>query len=167
MELNLEIYKRFATVPWFTNCGNSSSSDLNSPFVQVKTVEVAIQKALSELWTDARTEAQGDLTGYLAMKHNDSYGSYWNRLAKTSREKMQKQIMPDVISALDNVGAVSLAENVLLDLNRIALYSAYSQRFRGLPDFFAKLFVVYEQGNLPCGWEGDLDAWPNGTLVLF
>ncbi|HLJ96491.1 MAG TPA: hypothetical protein VKU02_25180 [Gemmataceae bacterium] len=167
MELSLEIYKRFTTIPWFSHCGNLACGEFAFPVVQVKTAEEATKSALSDLWADARTEAQGDLTGYLAKKHKDAYGGHWNRLAKASREKIQKEIMPGVIYALDKLGAPTLAESVLLDLNRIALYSAYGQRFRGLPDFFAKLLLVYEKGYLPCGWQGDLNTWPNGTIVLF
>ncbi|MFO0811059.1 MAG: hypothetical protein U0746_20710 [Gemmataceae bacterium] len=167
MELYQEIYRRFSTISWFSHCGGPVSGGFAFPIVQVTTVEEAIKNALSDLWADARTEAQGELTGYLAKKHRDAYGGHWNRLAKASCDQTQKEIMPGVTSALDKVGAASLAEGVLLDLVRIALYSTYTQRFRGLPDFFGKLLVVYEKGYLPCGWEGELDSWPNGTFVLF
>jgi len=167
MELNTDIYKQYASFQWFVSCGSTASREFSFSVVQATTIEEVIKNAKSELWADARTEAQGDLTGYLAKKHNEAYGGYWNRLAKASRKRMQREIMPGVLSGLAKLGAVTLADNVLLDLNRIALHYTYSQRFGGLPDFFSKLLLVYQKGHLPCGWEGDLDDWPNGSLVVF
>ncbi len=42
----------------------------------------------------------------------------------------------------------------------------YRQRFPKAPAFFEKLVRVYEAGRLPCGWDGSLEEWPNGCLLI-
>lgn len=110
---------------------------------------------------------RGDLTGYLAKTDYAAYGGHWNRLAKESRQRIEEQVMPAVSVALERLQAAQLAEGILLDLNRIALHSAYMKRFPRVPVFFGDLARVYEHGHLPCGWVGDLDAWPVGSMLFF
>jgi hypothetical protein len=167
MEPNPEIFAKLLTLNWFRRCGAESPAHLPFPVQRVSSVADAIASSQSDLWADAKTEAQGDLTGYLAKNHSESYGGHWNRLGDALEERIQREVMPRVNEALGMIGAEVLSGAVLLDLTRIALWSAYSKRFRRVPDFFQKLLVVYECGHLPCGWSGALDMWPEGQLVIY
>lgn len=167
MELNPEIFARFLALDWFSQCGVQSADDFPFPAERISSVADAIASGRSDRWTDAKTVAQGDLTGYLAKNHGESYGGHWNRLIKASRERIEQEVMPKVSESLTRISAESLSGMVLLDLNRIAVHSAYSTRFRRVPDFFQRLLVVYERGHLPCGWSGNLASWPDGQLVIF
>ncbi len=166
MELNNDIYAKMIAINWFSFCSSELPSDMPFPVQRIPTATDAVTSALGPMWQDARTEAQGDLTGYLAKHHADAYDS-WNSLAKASRQRIQKDVMPKVNDGLGQISASALSDTVLLDLNRIALQSVYAKRFRRIPDFFPKLLAVYERGHLPCGWNGSLTLWPEGQLIVY
>jgi len=166
MEANPEIFAKLLALNWFTQCGVESPNEFPFPVERLKSIGDAVASAQSDIWTDTRTEAQGDLTGYLAKNHYDAY-SDWNHLGDVLEERIQKEVMPKVNNALGRIGAEVLSGPILLDLTRIALWSAYSKRFRRVPDFFQKLLMVYERGHLPCGWMGTLDSWPEGQLIIY
>lgn len=60
-----------------------------------------------------------------------------------------------------------LSVAILLDVNLAAMELTYRRDFRKAPIFFERLLLVYEVGRLPCGWDGDLDSWPRGRLIVF
>jgi hypothetical protein len=130
-------------------------------------VSNAISSALASHWINVQTEAQGDLTEYLAKNHLASYGGQWNRLARESRQRIELEVMPNVTNELERLKATQLHSTILLDLNRIALYAAYAKRFPNVPDYFNKLFAIYKNGRLPCGWIGSFEDWPQGTFVCY
>lgn len=59
-----------------------------------------------------------------------------------------------------------LSALILRQANLAALEVTYHQRFPGAPVFFDRLLRVYESGRLPCGWDGDLEVWPAGALMV-
>jgi hypothetical protein len=166
VEQNLDIFAELATVNWFGQCGVETAEEFPFPAVRLKSIGDVIASAQSDLWMDVRTEAQGDLTGYLAKNHYEAYGD-WNRLANPLKERMEREVMPRVKDALGKMGAEVLSDSIQLDLTRIALWSTYSRRFRRVPDFFHRLMIVYEHSHLPCGWSGNLNSWPEGQLIIF
>ncbi len=167
MELDPEICSKLAAIDWFSRCGSEPVQTLPFQFQRASDIAAAITHARGLAWRDAGTAAQGDLTGFLAKHHYECYAGHWNRLGDAVEDRMQREIMPTVKEALANLSAEVLSDLVLLDLNRIAIHSAYSKRFKRLPDFFQRLLVVYERGHLPCGWIGDLDLWPEGELLIY
>jgi hypothetical protein len=167
MEPDNEIYMKMNEIKWFVRCGMKPPNDLPFQLQQVTDVNIAIENALDPNWQDAGTAAQGELTGYLARTDYDVYGTSWNRLGDIIEEQIQKETMPKVNEALSRMAAENLSNVVLLDLNRIALHSAYKKRFKKVPDFYERLLKVYESGHLPCGWIGDLDLWPEGKLIVY
>ncbi len=167
MQLDPNIYLRLAGIDWLRNCG---LGPMNFPFPVTWSEELnnALASMMSEAWGDVKTEAQGDLTGYLAKHHYDRYGGYWNRLARASRDKVKNEIIPQVDVVIASRGfPMDLSDIILLDLNRIALELTYRKQYSKVPAFFERLLVVYESGHLPCGWEGNLDNWPSGALIVF
>lgn len=166
MELDPQAYGLLFAVDWFARCGEEPQFTISQVFERVPDLSAAISGALGDSWQDARTRAQGDLTGYLAGRDYDAYG-HWNALAKSSRMRIQQEVMPSVQSALTRIDATVVADSVLLDLNRFALFAAYNKRFSGVPHFFDQLFLVYQAGHFPCGWRGDMADWPVGKLLVF
>jgi hypothetical protein len=59
-----------------------------------------------------------------------------------------------------------LMAKVLVNINRAAMESTYRRKFPKAPAFFEHVLKVYEAGRLPCGWEGDLEKWPEGRLLV-
>jgi hypothetical protein len=60
-----------------------------------------------------------------------------------------------------------LTTEILVNLSLAAVEMTYRRNFPKAPMFFERLLEVYEAGRLPCGWDGDLDSWPDGQLVLY
>lgn len=167
MELVQEIYGKLGAIEWFERCGSPSILHLELEAVPAVSLREALSAIESPNWQDARTEAQGDLTAYISKTRSHLYGGHWNRLAKESRQIMQTRIMPAVNYALQQLDATRISDSVLLDLNRIALHAAYRKQCPRLPRFFEDLFAVYANGQLPCGWQGNMNAWPTGRLVVY
>jgi len=168
MKLDPNFYNYLQGISWFSNCGLQVATEVGCPVIWLSTKEEAQAALESNPWTDARTEAQGDLTGYLAKYQYSSYGGHWNNLAKESRAKLEKELMPSIRERLQILGfGDSVASSVLLDLNRAALEATYRKAFSKVPSFFEKLLKVYENGHLPCGWEGQIINWPVGTVVAY
>lgn len=167
MELDPGIYEKMRAIDWFRQCGMELPTDLPFHIQRAPDIVATIASARAPSWQDAGTAAQGELTRYLAKTNYEVYGTNWNRLARASRERMEQDVMPGVKEALARISTEVLSDVVLLDLNRIAIRSAFSKQFRRVPDFYERLLVVYENGHLPCGWIGDLDLWPQGQLVVY
>jgi hypothetical protein len=55
---------------------------------------------------------------------------------------------------------------ILGHVSLAALELTYRQTFPGVPIFFERLMRIYEAGRLPCGWDGSLDRWPEGRLMV-
>lgn len=98
----------------------------------------------------------------------DSYGGHWNKLAQSARARLSEEVRPNVESGLERLRlGHEFSESVFLDLNRIVLQASYQKRFKRVPDFYSRMFAVYVQGHLPCGWEGGIAAWPDGNLIVY
>lgn len=59
VDLDPDIYRRLANHDWFVNCGTTASGDFTFPARRLATLDEAVESALSDVWQDARTEAQG------------------------------------------------------------------------------------------------------------
>jgi hypothetical protein len=168
MNLAEDIYPLLENVPWLSTVGCEPPPQFDFPVSYAKTREAALIAFNSELWADAKTEAQGDLTGYLSKHHYDSYGGSWNRLARQSRELVERTISAKLTAALERTAwPTEMIQPILVDVNRAALEISYRRKFPKAPVFFERLLRVYEEGRLPCGWNGDLSQWPAGNVIVF
>lgn len=168
VSVDTSIHRRLERVSWFAASGESSIPQLAFECQWIHNRAAALTLFDSEVWSDAKTQAQGDLTGYLAKHHYKVYGGQWNDLAEQSRVLLDKTVAPMVSSAIASIGlAKECLPAIVLDLNRGILEMSYRQHFPRVPVFFEHLLIVYEVGRLPCGWDGDLDAWPCGRLIAY
>ena len=166
MKLNHEVLVRISRIAWFSNCG--VPTDPGFPVTWVAERAKALRLLESEFWEDVRTEAQGDLTGYLARIDYASYGVSWNSLGQEAKLRIEQDILPSVRDRIVPVGLPdSLMASVSLDLTRVVLEASYRTRFPKAPVFFRQILVLYEKGHLPCGWDGSFDYWPQGHLMAF
>jgi len=167
MNIASDLYPALGSVRWFSALGNQLPTfDFN--VVRFVDLQAAAGGFSSDLWADAKTEAQGDLTGYLAKHHYSAYGGHWNTLAKQSRALVEKAIAANVGEALSQAGlSADMLQPILVDINRAALEVAYRRKFPKAPVFFERLLKVYEAGHLPCGWDGRMNRWPEGNLMAF
>jgi hypothetical protein len=168
MNLDQRIYDELKSISWFSKIGFGQNELESSVEIHwLSSWEDAVDESRSDLWQDVRTEAQGDLTGYLAKNHPNDYGGCWNKLAKQSRTIVLAEVLPLVQSALSQrQPPQELVDSITLDINRIALWASYRKRFAKVPTFFGDLLSVYRVGHFPCGWYGLLSAWPSGRLKV-
>jgi hypothetical protein len=166
IELARSIYKQLEDLDWFACCGSPDLPKLSFSVARVLDPEVAADSMSSAVWADAKTHAQGELTGYLARRDYQIYGTHWNKLAKET-QSLDETIGASVErSLLVHRLKVEWAPLILTDIGRAALELAFRKRFRLTPVFFEQLLDVYLAGRLPCGWQGDIDRWPEGRLMV-
>src|SRR4051794_38913426 len=129
MNLPLDIYSTLKQVRWLSTVGRESQPQFDFCLTYVQNRDSAITAFNSELWANARTEAQGDLTGYLAKHHSDAYGGQWNNLAKQSRALLEESVGMILVTAVNgNAFPSAMVQPILVDLNRGLLELAYRRK---------------------------------------
>lgn len=168
MNLAHDIYPLLEQVSWLSTVGQEPQPQFEFRVTYAGSRDAALNAFNSDVWGDAKTEAQGDLTGYLSKHHYHAYGGHWNALAKQSRALVEKAISSKVANALNEKDLpAEMLPAILVDLNRAALEIAYRKKFPKAPAFFERLLRIYEAGRLPCGWTGTMSTWPEGNVVFF
>jgi hypothetical protein len=167
MKLIPDLYREISKINWFFMYNKEITTSFPFDVIKITDTSEAHSLFVSEKWIDAKTEAQGDLTGYLSKYHAGAYAGIWNILAKQSRQMLETSASGKVKTALNNH---HLPENylsmILLDVNRAILELTYRQAFPKIPVFFENLLTIYKSGYLPCGWNGELENWPLGKLLI-
>jgi hypothetical protein len=102
-----------------------------------------------------------------AIKVNDWVASFsrtqFPQLTPTIRASIGKQMADRMESkAWDQC----LLTWILGQINAAAMEISFRHVFPGAPVFFERLLEVYDKGRLPCGWDGDLNEWADGRLML-
>ena len=200
MDLDKSFYVRAGAINWLSTCGNTMHPDLTFPVLWVDDRITALQSLFSRQMANAMTAGQGDLTGFLAKYHYDSYAGQWNDMARESRNLLEKTIgsqllgavkaggwaeslahtvLPELTPPLRSALGVRLAEllqrkewerclllSIIVNTNRAAMEIRFRQKFNKAPIFFERMLQVYEAGRLPCGWDGQLEDWPKGRLII-
>lgn len=161
---------QFEEMVWFRNAG--------SPFysgVDVQRVEdwsSAIGICCSEISSDARLEANNELTVHLAISHKEAYRS-WNvkvaelkpqveRLVerKLAASPMRPNIADDIVR--------SVVGSLRWDLLALCMASEYKDLLS--TKYYEALERWYLAGHFPCGWIGEVpedmeDAFSVGRLA--
>lgn len=167
MQLDRSLVAQIRNIPWLQECGKALPEEL-SGVLTANDEDHALALFNSAGWADVRTEAQGDLTGYLAKNHYNAYGGHWNKLAKEAKMVVEDAALESLLSALHQKGWDNrLSGSIVLDLTRIMLERSYQARFRKAPMFFGTLFAIYQAGHLPCGWSRAVSDWPKGAVIAY
>ena len=168
MNLVPDVYLLLERIPWFSAIGMSQRPMVDFAITYLDSRDGLVGSFTSHLWADAKTEAQGDLTGYLSKHHYNAYGGYWNILARQSRTLVEKAARAKIEEGLVKNGLpVDFLQPILVDLNRAALEIAYRNKYSKVPIFFERLLRLYEAGRLPCGWNGSMADWPAGNVIAY
>jgi hypothetical protein len=166
--LATDIHSRLESTPWLSSVGSRDVLRLGFAFIYAAERADAETMCLSDRWSQARQSAQSDLTRYLSRHHYNEYGTHWNELSKRSRGLLENKVAPKVREALISADlSEALMPSILIDLNRAILEESFRRKFKKTPVFFERLLSLYEVGHLPCGWDGDLDRWPVGSLIVY
>jgi hypothetical protein len=167
MQLDRSIITELQGVPWLQCCG----SDLPDEVVGVQKVideSHALSSFASDDWADVKTEAQGDLTGYLSKYHYSDYGGYWNNLVKEATKLIEGVALEQLRAALQRRGwSDDFCKPIIVDLIRAVVEVSYRAKFRKAPAFFGTVLAIYKSGHLPCGWSGTISRWPEGSIIAY
>jgi hypothetical protein len=154
-------------VPWLRECGSNLPHEL-SGVKKALNEKQALSLISSDDWADARTEAQGELTGYLSKHHYNAYGGYWNSLVNEATKLIETVALESLKSELQRRGwPDELARPIIVDLTRAILELSFRARFRKAPAFFETILEIYKSGHLPCGWSGKMSEWPEGAIIAY
>lgn len=155
---------RVRAIDWFANVGRPTDFTLTMPVEFLSSWQAAAEHSAKPEWENVELEAQNQLTLWLHQNARDRFRQ-WNELVQLHKQATINPLVESRIAPLerglgiphtlapsiewDILGA--LMENSFLDLNHPAL-------------FFLEIFIVYEGGHFPCGWDGD---WPDGRLIVY
>lgn len=129
-------------------------------FGSVERPEIVAASALSPEWEDFTLERRNDLTALVAVRLQQR-GSEWNKCAKAFRAFFDEHLAPTVTQRLAEAHLpTELLKVVAWDIVSYMQELNYADIRR--PSFFQSLWLSYQSGRFPCGWDGD---YPEGTLV--
>lgn len=147
---------KFEHMVWFCSAGSSFHSGVN--VLRVEDWPSAIEICCSEISSDARLEANNELTVELAISHKQAYRS-WNvkvaelkpqieRLVerKLAASPMRSNIADDVVR--------SVVGSLRWDLLALCMASEYNDLFS--TKYYEALKLWYLAGHFPCGWIGEV-----------
>jgi len=149
---------RVLAINWLSRVGNLYC-DQKINFVQ--SAKVA-SKYLSGLeWENTTLKASNAITSFLNKKYIDLY-QMWNSLAKEAKIFIDKEVIIK-INSQEGLDHTLVVQCIGWDTMHYLIEDAYKSELRELL-FFEQLISIYENGHLPCGWEGE---WPKGRLIVY
>ena len=167
MQLDRSIIAELQGVPWLQNCGSDLPRELAGA-QKASDEKQALSLLCSDEWADARTEAQGDLIGYLSKNHYNAYGGHWNNLVKEATTLIEAVALDSIKSELQRRGwPDDMIKLIIVDLTRAVLEVSYRAKFKRAPAFFETVLEIYKAGHLPCGWSGTMSQWPEGVIIAY
>ncbi|MGY5954936.1 Cytoplasmic protein [Kosakonia sp. BK9b] len=148
---------RLLNINWFINIGKPTALE---HVTQVANDKDFIKAITGDDWEDITLEARNEITGYLAKKHSNDYQN-WNTCARDAQKIVDAEIIPLVKKA--GIAENAVLDSIKWDLVSFLMEDVYKKHLKGKL-FFESLIDVYENGHVPCGWEGE---WPVGRLVIY
>jgi len=150
-------------IKWFSNCGNELTEKINLDILYVNSWNDSQRYYQDCKWESTTLEASNTLTSFLHKRYPNRY-TEWNLNVKKAKEILNQDLLPKLIEFRRDKSL----EQLFIDCVLWDILAAYMEEIykdcKDRPTFFLELFKVYEQGNFPCGWEGE---WPLGRLIIY
>lgn len=163
LKISEEIIDRIRSIKWFQNCGSTVNNNVGYKIKYANTWESASDYFNHPTWEDTTLEARNELTSFLNKKYRNEY-SKWNVLTREAKGFLEKEVMPEIVDFKEkNSLNETFVDCVKWDLLG-AIMEQYFYKCKNRPTFFLHLLTIYEEGNFPCGWEGE---YPKGELVIY
>jgi len=158
-----EIIEKISNINWFSNCGNPVSIEVLLNIVYVSNWVEAKKHYTDPIWEDVTLEARNNLTEFLHNKYINDYIN-WNKVTDEAKTFLENSIKPKIIKFKDENNLDKIfVDCVMWDLLG-AIMEFHYRKCKNRPEFFGKLLKIYENGNFPCGWEGN---YPKGKLIVY
>jgi hypothetical protein len=162
---------KFENMVWFFSAG--------SPFDQKEGIQrlddwsAAIEVCCSQVSSDARLEANNELTVQLSISHKEAYRS-WNAKVAELKPQIERLVAQKLVasSMWTNVHgdvAQSVIDGLRWDLLALCMASEYKDLVS--TKYYQLLEYWYLAGHFPCGWLGEVpedmeDAFSVGKLAV-
>ncbi len=129
-------------------------------FASLEHPDIIAASALSHEWEDFTLERRNDLSALVSLRLQQR-GSEWNKCARAFSAFFDEHLGPSVSQRLAEAQLpAELLKVVAWDIVSYMQELNYADIRR--PSFFQSLWLSYQSGRFPCGWDGD---YPEGTLV--
>ena len=155
MKISQLAIDRLSKIKWLENVGKKPT---NLDVITV-TWEVFLEKLSGPEWESLTLDASNEITGLLASKFSTEY-QHWNFLVRDAKKILEREIIPAISHhKLPTI----VIDNIRWDLINYLMEDTYKDKLKGTL-FFEKLIVIYEAGNMPCGWEGQPSS---GKFIIY
>lgn len=150
------------SISWFDKCGIEEALDLNLEIDQVKSWDEAYLCYSDSSWEQTTLEMRNEVTSYLNTRFPNRYLE-WNLTAQECKKFLVESVFPKIRNYKETNGL----DDTFLDcvywdlLNSMVILSYQDCK---PPRSYGLLFMIYEKGHFPCGWEGE---WPKGRLKYY
>lgn len=147
------------SINWLSQLGNPITQD-----------NVIIEKNLNKVneyissieWEDLTLEESNNINSYLYNKNLFNEQDEWDTIAEIGRAFISNKVIPN-IPDINEINREYLINDISWNLLHFIIESYYKRKNVINSNFFSKLFELYRQGRLPCGWSGD---FPKGKLII-
>lgn len=132
------------------------------PGVLIGSWQQAVTPERQAAWQRAKLEARGELTSFLAHRHEKA-DRRWNDLTAEVRPEIERIVKPvcDAIAAREQLPRSPAAAARWDCVNCCMEYEYADLR---APGFYDRLGQLYLLGRFPCGYQGD---YPDGILEIY
>jgi len=162
------ILEHLKHVSWLSTCGQSHAKLDETRFQSALSQNEALVSFNSDSWVDAKTNAFGDITEYLAAKDYDFYSSNFNKCSIDAMNFVRINVQFNIKHQLEmRALPLELSDVIARDLVPIIVEFTFGQKFPHLPIRFRLLFDAYLAGRLPCGWSNYSSDWSTGRLLYW
>jgi hypothetical protein len=161
-QIVLDEIDRILAMPLFSKCG--SWTPVDTATIPCKDIHSAISLMDDHTWFGViKLSADNHITEKLFGYCRDIYNSTWRPVndyiypitGAHIFKCLDCFVLTEEYRSTAKISANTDIIGYLLELQ----YSEYVP-----PGFFTSVFKYYEQGYMPCGWDGE---YPNGKLIVF
>jgi hypothetical protein len=158
MNLAIEVVGSLKNVDLLSNVGKPIDY-----YPQVTKITEVRKSIRSMKWENICLEEIGNVTAYLAVHHSTEYNSFWNKGVMEIREVLLPSIDNQLLHLKHNkIIDERISEAIRFDMINIVMAISYEHFVSS--KFYNKMYKIYLDGHLPCGWRGE---YPMGEIEVY
>ncbi|MFC1582346.1 hypothetical protein ACFL4W_02285 [Planctomycetota bacterium] len=168
MAIDQEIFERLEAIDWFANCGKQLEFKLER-FECNKSLNPtqAYKLSRTDRWQDFLGRMKDEMEDFLEQDHAELYDSLKKPLTAESLVFYDKAL-PAIIEKMNCRGlSMMTKKKPWFVIVNIIIEFVLRKQIPDLPVGFTDLFLVYERGHVPCGWDLEMTDWPEGRLWVY
>ncbi|OAB37776.1 hypothetical protein [Paenibacillus glacialis] len=164
INVSQELLGEFDNIQWFINCGKVVNIELSCSVQHVQGWEEAEKYDEQEEWEELISNSRDILADFIMRKLGYSVRQF-NSVVASIRDSVQYKL--SVTKLYDIIEEQDIKEEFGATLSWLLLNAgieATFKEFKGCPNFFREMLLIFQHGHCPCGWKG---KWPKGMLYIY